>query len=73
MKPLTALEVLQNFDSLPDDAVVRRRVTAIVLGMCERTLRRTSPIKTVQITERIAGHRVGDIRKLIRGESAVAF
>ena len=32
-------EVLQRFDSLPDDAILPSRVTGIILGVSERTVR----------------------------------
>jgi hypothetical protein len=67
MKALDPFEIIKNFDKLPDDAIVPRKVTALLLGMSERTVRRGLPIPQRQITERILGHRVGDIRAMARG------
>jgi hypothetical protein len=63
MKPL---EIVQNFDRLPDDTVVSRRVTAIVTGLSERTLRRTGVLPAVPLSPNRVGHRVGGIRALVR-------
>jgi hypothetical protein len=41
---------IKQFDHLPDDAVVPRRVTAAVLHMSERTVRRSVP--TVKLSAR---------------------
>lgn len=57
---------IKNFDDLPDDAVVPRRVTAAVLHMSERTVRRSVP--TVRLSLRRCGNRVGDIRAIARGD-----
>jgi hypothetical protein len=59
-------EILRRFDELPDCAVVRSRVTAAVLGLSERTVRRCIP--SVQLTPNRKGQRVKDIRALARGE-----
>jgi hypothetical protein len=67
MKPRDPFEILKYFDRLPDDALVPRKVTAIILGMSERTVRRGLPIPERRITERVLGHRVGDIRAMTRG------
>jgi hypothetical protein len=67
MKPLSALELVKNFDALPDDAVVPTKVTEILLNTSEWTLRRNPPLRRIQISQRRFGHRVGDLRALIRG------
>jgi hypothetical protein len=59
---------LKGFDELPDDAVVPRRVTAAVLHISERTVRRSVP--TVKVSARRRGNRVGDIRKIARGDTS---
>ena len=59
-------EILKRFDELPDCAVVRSAVTAAVLGLSERTVRRCIP--SVRLTPNRKGQRVGDIRALVRGE-----
>jgi hypothetical protein len=69
MKPMTALELVRNFDALPDDAVVSTKVTEILLNTSEWTLRRNPPLRRVQISQKRFGHRVGDIRALVRGAS----
>jgi hypothetical protein len=58
------MDTLKEFDDLPDDAVVPYRVTAAVLHMSERTVRRTVP--TVRRSLRLRGNRVGDIRAIAR-------
>ena len=58
---------LKEFDALPDDAVVPRRVTAEVLGVSERTVRRSVP--TVNLSPRRRGNRVGTVRDIARGHT----
>ena len=66
-------EILQRFDILPDDAVVPSKVTAIILGTSERTVRYHPHLPRRQVSMGRYGHRVGDIRKLAReGIPAVA-
>jgi len=59
-------EVLQRFDSLPDNAILPSRVTGIILGVSERTVRYHPQLPRVQISRGRYGQRVGDIRKLAR-------
>jgi hypothetical protein len=59
------MDTIKKFDDLPDDAVVPRRVTAEVLGMSERTVRRSVP--TVNLSLRRRGNRVGTVRDIARG------
>ena len=66
-KPLPALDLIQNFDRLPDDAVVPLKVSRIVRGTSEWTDRRNTPLRRVQVSPRRYGHRVGDIRAFVRG------
>jgi len=61
---------IKQFDDLPDDAVVPRRVTAAVLHMSERTVKRIVP--TVKLSARRRGNRVGAIRAIARGDSQAA-
>jgi hypothetical protein len=63
-------DLIRRFDELPNDAVVPLKVTAVILNMSERTVRRQSPVRRVQTSPRCFGNRVGDIRALVRGESA---
>ena len=60
------MDEITQFDDLPDDAVVPRRVTAAVLHISERTVRRSVP--TVNLSQRRRGNRVGDIRAIARGD-----
>jgi hypothetical protein len=60
------MDEIKEFDDLPDDAVVPRRVTAEVLHISERTVRRCVP--TIQLSLRRCGNRVGDIRAIARGD-----
>lgn len=69
---LDALEILKNFDQLSDDAVVSGQVTALVLGMTERTLRRHPPVSRIQTSPQRYGFRVGDIRRKVRNPQAAA-
>jgi hypothetical protein len=59
-------EVLARFNVLPDDAVLPSQVTAIILGVSERTIRYHPHLPRVQISPARYGQRVGDIRKLCR-------
>lgn len=61
---------LRRFDELPDDAIVTDKFAADLLGVSIWTLRRSCPVPARQISERRKGRRVGDLRKLIRGEKA---
>ena len=61
------MDTIKKFDDLPDDAVVPRRVTAEVLGMSERTVRRSVP--TVNLSLRRRGNRVGTVRSIARGHT----
>jgi hypothetical protein len=58
---------IEEFDGLPNDAVVPRWVTAAVLNVSERTVRRSVP--TVKLSARRRGNRVGDIRAIARGDT----
>jgi hypothetical protein len=59
-------EALARFNALPDDAVLPSQVTAIILGVSERSVRYHPNLPRVQITRQRYGQRVGDIRKLCR-------
>ena len=62
-----AFEIIKHFDQLPDDAVVQTKVTALVLGLSERTVRKHPQLERVQVSEGRYGQRVGSIRRLVRG------
>jgi hypothetical protein len=59
-------EALARFNVMPDDAVLPSQVTAIILGVSERTIRYHPNLPRVQISRGRYGQRVGDIRKLCR-------
>jgi hypothetical protein len=59
-------EILERFDALPDDAVVSSRITAVILGLSEKTVRYHPGLSRVQLSVGRYGQRVGDIRKLVR-------
>lgn len=58
------LEILERFAALPDEAVVPSKVTAIILGTSERTIRYHPTLPRVQVSVGRYGQRVGDIRRL---------
>jgi hypothetical protein len=59
-------EILERFDALPDDAIVPSKITAIILGLSERTIRYHPHLRRVQLSVGRYGQRVGDIRQLVR-------
>jgi hypothetical protein len=59
-------EILERFDLLPDDAVVPTKVTAIVMGLSERTVRYHPHLPRHEVSIGRYGQRAGDIRKLCR-------
>jgi hypothetical protein len=61
------MDEIKEFDELPDDAAVPRRVAAAILHISERTVRRSVP--TIRLSPRRCGNRVGDIRAIARGNS----
>jgi hypothetical protein len=69
-KPLSPRHqrIFDQFDRLPDDSIAPDPVSAAVLNMSPWTLDRTNPVKPRQISERIRGRRVGDLRALVRGQ-----
>jgi hypothetical protein len=58
--------------SLPDDCVIDDSLSVVMLNMSVWTLRRNNPVPPVQLSARKRGRRLGDIRKLARGELAQA-
>jgi hypothetical protein len=62
------IEQLKRFENLPDDCIVRDPVAALLFGVSVWTLRRTNPVRKVQLSARCYGRRVGDIRRKLRGE-----
>lgn len=65
-----SFKLASQFDDLPDDAIVTTATAAVILGgtLTEQTLRRNPPITRRRVSQRRYGFRVGDLRKLIRGE-----
>jgi hypothetical protein len=63
---------LQAFDTLPNDSVVADPVAAAVLNISLRTLRRNDPVRSIKLSARRIGRRVGDIRALLQGQPAAA-
>jgi hypothetical protein len=61
-----AFEIIKRFDQLPDDAVVQTKVTALVLGVSEKTVRYHPQLPRVQVSPGRYGQRVGNIRALVR-------
>jgi hypothetical protein len=57
---------LQQFDALPDDAIIPTSVTAALHGVSARTVRRRYP--SVQLTLNRKGQRVGTLRATSRAE-----
>jgi hypothetical protein len=63
-----SFEIIKHWDSLPDDAVVSTKITALVLGCAERTVRDHPDLERVAISVGRYGYRVGNVRKIARGE-----
>jgi hypothetical protein len=61
---------LEAFDTLPNDSVVADPVAAAVLNISLRTLRRNDPVRSIKLSARRIGRRVGDIRALLQGQPA---
>jgi hypothetical protein len=59
-------EILERFDVLPDCAVVPTKITAIILGLSERSVRYHPNLPRIQIGPARYGQRASDIRKLCR-------
>jgi hypothetical protein len=65
-----SFEIIKRFDDLPDDAVVSTKITALVLGCADRTIRYHPRLTRVYISQGRYGFRVGNIRSIVRGEAA---
>jgi hypothetical protein len=63
-----SFEIIKHWDSLPDDAVVSIKITALVLGCAERTVRYHPKLKRIEISRGRYGFRVGNVREITRGE-----
>jgi hypothetical protein len=64
---ITEIEILQNFEKLPDDVLVSTKVTSLVINLSDRSLRRNPPIRKIVVSPGKFCFRVGDIRALMRG------
>jgi hypothetical protein len=67
-----AFEIIKRFDDLPDGAVVQTKITSLVLGLSERTVRYHPKLPRVALCQGRYGQRVGDIRKLASGQAPQA-
>ena len=65
-----SFEILRHWDSLPDDAVISTKITALVLGCAERTIRYHPKLKRVEISRGRYGFRVGNVRRIVHGATA---
>ena len=65
-----SIELIKNFDRLPDAALVAPKIAAIILGESERTLRRHPPIPRIQLSARRVAFSVGAIRAFGRSSAA---
>jgi hypothetical protein len=63
---MTNDEYLKIFDSLPDSAISPTRVTAVVTGLSERTVRYHPKLPRRYISADRYGQQVGDVRRLLR-------
>jgi hypothetical protein len=59
---------IDRFAAMPDDAVVLDPEAAAVLRISVWTLKRHDPVPPIDLSPRRRGRRVGDLRRLIRGE-----
>jgi hypothetical protein len=67
----SSAELAADFDKLPDDFAVPAEVWDILTNRNRETRRRNPPpLRRIQFSVKRYGYRVGDIRKLIRGELA---
>jgi hypothetical protein len=61
-----SFEIIKQWDNLPDDAVVSAKITALVLGCAERTVRYHPDLERVPISRVRYGYRCGNVRRIIR-------
>ncbi|MCK1707619.1 MULTISPECIES: hypothetical protein [unclassified Bradyrhizobium] len=66
------IEKINRTATLPDDCVIDDQLSALMLDMSIWTLRRNNPVPAIQLSARKRGRRLGDLRKCIRGETAIA-
>jgi len=65
-------EILRRFDALPDSAVLPTKVSALILGLSEKTVRAHPKLPRRPVSRGRYGQSAGDIRRVARGE-AVTF
>jgi hypothetical protein len=70
MSPDAIRKKLKELDQLPDDAIIPDPVTAKILNIGLRTLRRNNPVPRVQLSPGRIGRRLGNVRAFMRGETA---
>jgi hypothetical protein len=61
-----AFEIIKRFEDLPNNAVVQTKITALVLGLSERTVRYHPKLPRITLSQGRYGQRVADIRTLVR-------
>jgi hypothetical protein len=66
--PPKILEIVRVFGTLPDAAAVSEPVGEVVTGLSGRTLRRQ--LRRVRLSKKRFAYNVGDLRALLRGETA---
>jgi hypothetical protein len=59
-------EALERFDALPDDAISPTKITAIITGQSERSVRYHPQLPRHYVSAERYGQRVGDVRQLLR-------
>jgi hypothetical protein len=72
MPTASQITLIENFDRLPNAALVAPKVAALVLGVSERTLRRHPATPQIRFSARRVAYRVGDLRRFGCGEGAAA-
>jgi hypothetical protein len=62
----THLELIRHFDEFPNDMIIPDPVARIMLNFSDREWRRNRPVPRYELSARLGGSRVGDIRKLVQ-------
>lgn len=68
MSPDAIRKKLKEIDQLPDDSIIPDPVVAKIMNIGLRTLRRSNPVRRVQLSPGRIGRRLGEVRALIRGD-----
>jgi hypothetical protein len=67
--PRSCEELAKEFDTLSQDQIVPAGVYDVLRNQSRETRRRKPPpLRRIQFSAKLYGYRVGDLRKLIRGE-----